>query len=116
MWPVPGAFDASLRVITSPPKASKANAPCERVIGRLCRKLLDSALLLKEHHLHRTLTRRLGHYNTARPHRGIGQLSPSQAETGPPTPIDLANRRVHRTAVLGGLIDEYRFATSSGTS
>ncbi|MDP4511556.1 integrase core domain-containing protein [Nonomuraea turcica] len=67
-------------------------------------------LILNEHHLRRALTRYLGHYNTARPHRGIGQLCPSQAETGPPTPIDLARHEVHRRAVLGGLINEYQIA------
>jgi putative transposase len=111
-----GAFDAvfvdaGLRVITSPPKGPKANAHGERLIGTLRRELLDSMLILNEHHLRRTLTRYLEHYNTARPHRGIGQLSPSQAETGPPIPIDLANRRVHRAAILGGLINEYRIAS-----
>ncbi|MFC5833295.1 integrase core domain-containing protein [Nonomuraea insulae] len=77
----------------------------------LLRVLLDSTLILNAHHLRRTLTRYLQHYNTARPHRGIRQLSPSQAETGPPTPIDLASRRVHRRAILGGLINEYRIAS-----
>jgi hypothetical protein len=96
--------DAGLRVIKSPPQAPKANAHCERIIGTLRRELLDSMLILNERHLRRTLTRYLAHYNTARPHRGIGQLSPSQAETSPPTPIDLADHRVHRTAILGGLI------------
>ncbi|MET7339503.1 integrase core domain-containing protein [Nonomuraea sp. NPDC005650] len=60
-------------------------------------------LILNEDHLRRTLIRYLEHYNTARPHRSIGQLSPSQAETGPPTSIDLADQRVHRRAIPGGL-------------
>jgi putative transposase len=98
--------DAGLRVIKSPPQAPKANAHCERIIGTLRRELLDSLLILNEHHLRRTLTRYLEHYNTARPHRGIGQLSPSQAETRLPTPIDLADHGVHRKAILGGLINE----------
>jgi hypothetical protein len=68
-------------------------------------------LILNERHLRRTPTRYLAHDNTARPHRGIGQLSPSQAETSPPTPIDLAEHRVHRKAILGGLINEYQIAS-----
>ncbi|WP_455432717.1 integrase core domain-containing protein [Streptosporangium soli] len=104
--------DAGLRVIKSPPQAPKANAHCERIIGTLRRELLDRVLILNEQHLRRTLTRYLAHYNTARPHRGMGQLSPSQAETtSPPTPIDLADHRVHRRAILGGLINEYRIAS-----
>ncbi len=103
--------DAGLRVIKSPPQAPKANAHCERMIGTLRRDLLDRMLILNERHLRRTLTRYLEHYNTARPHRGIGQLSPLQAETGPPTPIDLAGHRVHRGSILGGLINEYQVAS-----
>ncbi|MGJ6969914.1 integrase core domain-containing protein [Streptosporangium sp. G11] len=67
--------DAGLRVVKSPPQAPKANAHCERIIGTLRRELLHSRLILNEQHLSRTLTRYLEHYNTARPHRGIGQLS-----------------------------------------
>jgi transposase InsO family protein len=103
--------DAGLRVIKSPPQAPKANAHCERINGTLRRELLDRVLILNEQHLRRTLTRYLAHYNTARPHRGIRQLSPAQAETGPPTPIDLADQRVHHRAILGGLINEYRIAS-----
>ncbi|WP_218034615.1 integrase core domain-containing protein [Acrocarpospora corrugata] len=111
-----GAFDAvfadaGLRVLKSPAQAPKANAHCERIIGTLRCEVFDRMLIFNEHHLRRTLNRYLEHYNTARPHRGIGQLSPSQAETGPPTPIDLANRRVHRRAILGGLINEYQIAS-----
>ncbi|WP_198168456.1 integrase core domain-containing protein [Herbidospora yilanensis] len=94
--------DAGLRILTSPPQAPKANAHCERIIGTLRRELLDRMLILNECHLRRTLTRYLQHYNTTRPHRSIGQLSPSQADAGPPTMIDLANHRVHRKTILGG--------------
>ena len=103
--------DAALRVIKSPPQAPTANAHCERIIGTLRRELLDRVLILNKRHLRRTLTRYLAHYNTARPHRGIGQLSPSQAETSPPTPIDLADHRVHRRAILGGLINGHRISS-----
>ncbi|WP_285833824.1 integrase core domain-containing protein [Actinacidiphila cocklensis] len=103
--------DAGLRILKSPPQAPKANAHCERFIGTLRRELLDRTLILNEQHLHRTLTRYLEHYNQHRPHRALNQLCPSQAETGPPRPIDLAEHRVHRTAVLGGLINEYQIAS-----
>ncbi|MEV4354205.1 transposase, partial [Nonomuraea sp. NPDC049625] len=93
--------DSGLHVLKSPPQAPKANAHCERVIGTLRRELLDRTLVLNEQDLRRILTRYLEHYNTARPHRGLGQVSPSQAETGPPTPIDLASHRVHRRTILG---------------
>ncbi|MFI6900514.1 integrase core domain-containing protein [Nonomuraea sp. NPDC050394] len=103
--------DASLRVLKSPPQAPKANAHCERMIGTLRRELLDRMLILNERHRRRTLTRYLEHYNGARPHRGLGQLSPSQAETGPPAPADLASHRVHHKPLLGGLVNEYQIAS-----
>ncbi|MFI7134809.1 integrase core domain-containing protein [Nonomuraea sp. NPDC050153] len=72
--------DTGLRILKSPPQAPKANAHCERIIGTQRRELLDNMLILNEHHLRRALTRYLQHYNTTRPHRSIGQLSPAQAE------------------------------------
>ncbi|MEV4020455.1 integrase core domain-containing protein [Nonomuraea angiospora] len=63
------AVTRGLRVIKSPPQASKVNSHCERFIGTLRRELLDRMLILNERHRRRTLTRYLDHYNTARPHR-----------------------------------------------
>ena len=56
------------------------------------------------------LTEYLTHYNTARPHRALGQLTPAQADTRPPE-INLAERRIRRKQVLGGLIHEYQIAS-----
>jgi putative transposase len=67
-------------------------------------------LIINEDHLRRTLTTYLAHRNEARPHRGLGQLTPAQAETGPPTPINLANYRIRRKTILGGLTHEYQIA------
>jgi hypothetical protein len=67
-------------------------------------------LITDEEHLRRTLTSYLVHRNEARPHRGLGQLIPVRAETGPPTPVNLADYRVRRKSVLGGLTHEYQIA------
>ncbi|MFE7245491.1 integrase core domain-containing protein [Streptomyces sp. NPDC057580] len=103
--------DGGLRVLKSPPQAPKANAHRERFIGTLRRELLDRTLILNEWHLRRTLTSYLEHYNGQRPHRALRQLCPSQAEAGPPRPIDIAEHRVHRKAALGGLINEYQISS-----
>ncbi len=50
------------------------------------------------------------HYNAVRPHRTLRQLSPSQAETAPPEPINLADFRLRRKTILGGLTSEYYIA------
>jgi putative transposase len=98
-----------IRILASPPRAPRANAICERIIGTLRRELLDRLLILNEHHLHWVLTEYLLHYNTARPHRSLGQLPPARAHARPPE-INLADYRIRRKQVLGGLIHEYQIA------
>ena len=109
------SFDAvftaeGIRILASPPQAPRANAICERIIGTLRRELLDRVLIVNEHHLRRALTEYLRHYNAARPHRSLGQLTPAQAETQHPQTINLAEHRIHRRQVLGGLTHEYYVA------
>jgi len=87
----------------------RGNAVCERMIGTLRRELFDRMLIVSEHHLRQILTDYLIHYNTARPHRALGQLPPAQAHAQP-LQIDLAEHRVHRKQVLDGLINEYQIA------
>jgi len=55
------------------------------------------------------LTEYLRHYNTARPHRALGQLAPAQAHARAPE-INLAGHRIRRKQVLGGLTYEYQIA------
>src|ERR1039457_6754972 len=98
-----------IRILASLPQAPRANAICERIIGTLRRELLDQLLILNEHHLRRVLTEYLVHYNAARPHRSLGQLAPDQAHTRPPK-INLAEHRIRRKQVLGGLTHEYQIA------
>jgi putative transposase len=80
------------------------------MIGTLRRGLLDRLLIVNEHHLRRVLTEYLRHYDAARPHRALGQLTPAQAGTQPPEPIDLADHRIRRKQVLCGLTHEYYIA------
>ena len=109
------SFDAvftaeGIRILASPPQAPRANAICERIIGTLRQELLDRLLIVNERHLRQVLTEYLQHYNTARPHRFLGQLTPAQADTQPPEPINLADHRIRRRQVLGGLAHEYYIA------
>jgi putative transposase len=53
------------------------------------------------------LTEYLVHYNTARPRRSLGELTPAQAGSQPPEPVNLANHRIRRKQILGGLTREY---------
>jgi putative transposase len=109
-----GSFDAvfkadGVRILASPPQAPRANAICERMIGTLRRELFDRLLIVNERHLRRALTDYLRHYNAARPHRTLGQLAPAQAGIRPPE-INLAEHRIRRRQVLGGLTHEYQIA------
>jgi hypothetical protein len=110
------SFDAvfaaeGIRILASPPQAPRANAVCERIIGTLRRELLDQLLIVNEQHLRRVLTEYLLHYNDARPHRSLGQLTPAQADTRPPEPqINLAEHRINQKQILGGLARKYYVA------
>jgi transposase InsO family protein len=109
------SFDAvflaeGIRILRSPPQAPAANAICERAIGTLRRELLDRLLIINEHHLRQVLTEYLRHYNTARPHRSLCQLTPAQADACPPEPVNLAEHQIRRKQVLGGLTHQYYVA------
>ena len=109
-----GSFDAvftaeGIRILASPPQAPRANAICERMIGTLRRELFDRLLIVNEHHLRQVLTEYLRHYNAARPHRALGQVAPVQAHARPPQ-INLAEHRIRRKQILGGLTHEYQIA------
>jgi hypothetical protein len=99
-----------IRILASPPQAPRANAICERTIGTLRRELLDRLLIVNEYHLRHVLTEYLRHCNTARPDRSLGQLTPAQADSHPPDPVNLAEHRIRRKQVLGGLTREYYIA------
>ena len=88
----------------------RGNAICERMIGTLRREVLGRLLILSEQHLRQVLTEYLRHYDTARPHRARGQLTPAQASTCPPEPVNLAEYRIRRKQVLTGLTYEYYVA------
>jgi putative transposase len=63
-------------------------------------------LILSERHLQSVLAEYARHYNGRRPHRGRQLLPP-----WPDHPIaDVAQERIKRRAVLGGLINEYQRA------
>jgi len=113
------AFDAvfeaeGIQLLRSPVRAPRANAICERVIGTIRRELLDKILIQHEGHARRVLTEWLHHDAHGTPHRALGQLIPDQAEqTLPPPAINLAEHRIRRRAILGGITHEYWTATAA---
>ncbi|WP_447006722.1 integrase core domain-containing protein [Saccharothrix isguenensis] len=104
-------FDAvlqadDLRVITTAPQAPRMNAHCERVIRTLRRELLDHTLIMGESHARQVLTTYEDHYNRHRPHQGRDQLPP-KTQQHPAAVHNLDTHRLHRTRILGGLINKY---------
>ena len=104
-----GAFDAvftaaGMRVITTPVRAPRANAICERWIASARRECTDRILITGRRHLHHVLSDYVGHYDNCRPHRALGQRPPDGRSHI--TPAD-HNIRVRRRDRLGGLIHEY---------
>jgi putative transposase len=92
-------------------QAPRMNAICERLVGTLRREVLDRVLILGEAHLCAVLTKYQEHYDTARPHQGIGQRIPHGApQDSRPAATDLDSWQIRRKPVLGGLINEYERA------
>ncbi|WP_371320791.1 integrase core domain-containing protein [Saccharothrix yanglingensis] len=98
-----------LRIIKSAPQAPRMNTHPERAIGPLRRELLDHTLILGEAHARQVLKTYENHYNRHRPHQGRHQLPPD-AQQHSAAVHDLAPHRLHRTRILGDLINEYRHA------
>lgn len=98
-------------ILLSPPRAPKANATCERVIGTLRREILDRTLIHNEAHAHAVPTTYLKHYNQHRPHQSRNQLPPNRSEPPTPTTVtDLKAQRIRRQPICNGLLNQYHHA------
>jgi transposase InsO family protein len=110
------SFDAvftadNVEILLSPPRAPKANAICERVIGTLRREIPDRILIHNEAHAHAVLTAYTKHYNQHRPHQSRQQLPPDSTEPPAPTTVtNLQTHRIRRQPVCNGLLNQYRHA------
>ena len=109
------SFDAVFQatgttILRTAVQAPRMNAICERLIGTLRRELLDRALIQSQAHLRAVLADYQEHYNTARPHQGIGQHVPGADPGSCVTTADLGTCQIRRKPVLSGLINEYERA------
>ncbi|MER6113933.1 integrase core domain-containing protein [Streptomyces hirsutus] len=107
------AFDAvfeaeDLDVIKTAPRPRR-NARGECAIGSIQRKVLDHVLILKETHARRILAAYQAHHNEHRPHQAHPQQPPN-AQEHPAAAHHLGSRRLLCTRILGGLVNEYRYA------
>ena len=101
---------AGTTIVRTAVQAPRMNAICERLIDTLRRELLDRILILNQSHLRAVLTDYQEHYNTARPHQGIGQRVPDGDPAPRVTATDPGTCQIRRKPVLSGLINEYERA------
>jgi putative transposase len=109
------SFDAVFQttgttILRTAVQAPRMNAICERLIGTLRREPLDRVLIVNQVHLRAVLADYQEHYNTARPHQGIGQRVPEGDPTCRVTAADSGACQIRRKPVLSGLINEYERA------
>jgi transposase InsO family protein len=104
-------FDAEgMDVLLSAPRAPRMNAHCERVIGTICREVLDHILIMNKSHARQDLAvYQDHHYNRHRPHRSRAQRPPDAQDLSAPGQEPDAQRLL-RTSILGGAINTYRHA------
>ena len=94
----------------TPHTAAESDAqPPTRRSRTLRSETCDHVLILNASHAREILGRYRRHYNEHRPHQSRHQLPPD-IDQHPATMHDLEARRLVRTRVLGGLINEYRYA------
>jgi putative transposase len=110
------SFDAVFQatgatILRTAVQAPRMNAICERQAGALRREVLEQTLILGPAHLRAVLTEYQEHYNTARPHQGIGQRIPDAEHNAPRVSAAGPEAwRIRRKPVLSGLINEYERA------
>ena len=86
------------------------NAICERLIGTLRRELLNGTLILNQADLRAVRAEFQEHYNTGRPHQGIGQRVPDPGPAPRVPAADPGPWLIRRRRVLRGLINEHQRA------
>jgi putative transposase len=110
------SFDAVFQatgatILRTAVQAPRMNAICERLAGTLRREVLDRSLILGQAHLRAVLAEYQEHYNTARPHQGIGQRVPDLEHLAPRVAAATPETsQIRRKPVLSGLINEYERA------
>jgi putative transposase len=72
------ATTSSIKILTTPYHAPRANAICERFPRSVWQECLDQLFIFHEKQLQRVLNAYVAYFNRARPHQGIGQQIPEQ--------------------------------------
>ena len=96
-------FEQGAQPIRTPMRAPKANAFCESFIGTLKHECLNHFMCFSQEQLDYIVRTWVRHYNTVRPHRGIGMDNEVLDKTFRPQ----FTGRVRCKTELGGIIKSY---------
>ena len=94
------AVGTGMEVLRTPINAPRANAICERLLGRVRRECLDHILVMSEAHVRRVLSEYVTYFNRSRPHQGIAQRIPDPSAS--PSASGSTTGNVLALPVLGG--------------
>jgi transposase InsO family protein len=94
--------EAGIRVVQTPFQAPNANAHAERFVRSIKDECLNRIILLREHHLRRTIREFVEHYHPERNLQGFGNelIDATLA-------MEVGGRRIRRRQPLGGLLNYY---------
>ncbi len=101
------ADGTGIEIVNIPPRSPNLNPICERFLGSARRECLDHVIILGEVNLRGVLKEYVSYFNISRPHQGIEQSIPGEADCE--HPLNTAARIVTRP-ILGGLHHDYRRA------
>ena len=102
------AKTSSIKILTTPIHAPRANAICERYVRSVRQECLNHLLIYGEKQLQRVLNAYVEYFNKARPHQGIAQQIPEQRRSVPSSQD--AQGKVIAIPVMGGLHHDYHWA------
>ena len=88
--------------------STTSDAFAERFVGTVRRECTDRLLVFGRTHLEQALAEYVAHYNDHRPHRSLDQQAPRTLGFTPASIDNHDPTQLGRTAVLGGIIHEYR--------
>ena len=101
------AEGSGTEVVRIPPRSPNLNPICERFLGSVRRECLDHVLILGEDHLRRVLGEYVDYFGGSRPHQGLAQRIPCDADDEQAANTDGA---IVVRPILGGLHHDYRRA------
>lgn len=94
-------------VLLTAPQAPRMNAIAERFVRSVRAVCTDRMFIAGERHLRAVLDQFVDHYNAGRSHQGDGLHLRAPDDDPDVFPFPVPAGRIQRTAILGGLINEY---------